>query len=252
MLTRWMPGDWPVTQGYGCTAYLEEGPNPNHPECPAFHDGIDLGANCGTPVYCPVPATCVQVGVYGGGPFALILDVGGWWVWLLHLEASYVAVGQSVPAGALVGHVGTLGFSTGCHLHFEVTPAGGQYRDSVDPGGWLTGSGPLPAGVASRPSSWPLPWWSMSREGKAGLIRLAYWFLGRQPHQLPDGTWEHYRWADTLNDDLSNLDSVLAAFTDAALTETATFPLQPEQAHAQVSIDQVRQAMLAALGGKTA
>ncbi len=156
MRSPWFDGDWADTQSYGCTDFLEEGPNPHHPECEAFHDGIDLALDCGTAVYCPLEATCVQVGVNGGGPFALILDVGGWWVWLLHLEDAYVQPGQQVPAGALVGRSGTLGLSTGCHLHFEVTPAGGGYRDSVDPSGWL--SSPLAAlSAAVLP-----PWWGLS------------------------------------------------------------------------------------------
>jgi hypothetical protein len=43
-----------------------------------------------------------------------------------------------VAAGQQLGEVGTLGNSTGCHLHFEVHPQGGGiYEDSVDPSEWL-------------------------------------------------------------------------------------------------------------------
>ena len=92
---------------------------------------------CSTNVICPVAATVVQVGVYGGGPYALILDIGGWWVWLLHLEVNYVQRGDGVSPGMVIAQSDNLGFSTGCHLHIGVTPAGGGYFDSVDPTAWL-------------------------------------------------------------------------------------------------------------------
>ncbi|HEU4676699.1 MAG TPA: M23 family metallopeptidase, partial [Motilibacteraceae bacterium] len=50
-----------------------------------------------------------------------------------HLSRIDVAVGQQLSAGQVLGLSGTTGYSTGCHLHFEVW-AGGQY---VDPLPWL-------------------------------------------------------------------------------------------------------------------
>lgn len=142
MRSSWWDGDWPVTQGYGCTEFTGEPFNPNHPECPHFHDGIDIGLPCGRFVIAATTGSVVQVGVYGGGPYALILSVGGMWVWLFHLQANWVNQGDAFGKGQILGEVGTLGFSTGCHLHFEVTPAGSNYFDSVDPTSWLTGAGP--------------------------------------------------------------------------------------------------------------
>ena len=138
MRSAWWDGDYPITQGYGCTEFTGEPFNPNHPECPHFHDGIDIGLPCGRFVLAAMVGRVIQVGVYGGGPYALILDVGSWWVWLLHLQANWVNVGDSFGPGQVLGEVGTLGFSTGCHLHFEVTPSGGRYFDSVDSSPWLT------------------------------------------------------------------------------------------------------------------
>jgi len=37
-----------------------------------------------------------------------------------HLQDITVVVGQQVNAGDLIGHIGTTGVSTGCHLHFEI------------------------------------------------------------------------------------------------------------------------------------
>lgn len=140
MQSPWWVGDFPISQGYGCTDFNGEPFNPNHPECPHWHDGIDIAIPCGRFVIAAMAGTVVQVGVYGGGPYALVLDVGGWWVWLLHLQASYISVGDQFGPGMVLGEIGTLGFSTGCHLHFQVTPAGTGYFSSVDPSPWLAGN----------------------------------------------------------------------------------------------------------------
>ena len=58
--------------------------------------------------------------------------------WYAHMQSLTVADGQIVQAGQQIGEVGTLGNSTGCHLHFEVHPRGGSiYEDGVDPSEWL-------------------------------------------------------------------------------------------------------------------
>ena len=57
-----------------------------------------------------------------------------------HLSSASVADGALVPAGAEVGRVGSSGFSTGPHLHFEVRRDGRP----VDPRIWLPA--PTPQG----------------------------------------------------------------------------------------------------------
>lgn len=148
MRSAWWEGDYPITQGYGCTDFTGEPFNPRHPECPHWHDGIDIGIPCGRSIIAPNAGTVAQVGVYGGGPNALILAVGGWWIWLLHLQANWVNIGDQFGLGQILGEVGTLGFSTGCHLHFQVTPAGSGYFDSVDPSAWLISGGARGCAIA--------------------------------------------------------------------------------------------------------
>ncbi|MCZ2812031.1 M23 family metallopeptidase [Modestobacter sp. VKM Ac-2979] len=54
-----------------------------------------------------------------------------------HLSGYTVTPGRQVPAGALLGHQGATGNSTGVHLHFEVRVHGA----AVDPVPWLAERG---------------------------------------------------------------------------------------------------------------
>jgi murein DD-endopeptidase MepM/ murein hydrolase activator NlpD len=87
-----------------------------------YHTGIDLAAPYGTPI---VAAKSGQVEVAGwssmGYGFHVVLDHGGG-VETLYAHMSRIAVrpGQWVEAGDLIGYVGSTGWSTGPHLHFEV------------------------------------------------------------------------------------------------------------------------------------
>jgi len=87
-----------------------------------YHTGIDLAAPYGTPI---VAAKSGQVQVAGwssfGYGFHVILDHGGG-VETLYAHMSRIAVrpGQWVEAGQVIGYVGSTGWSTGPHLHFEV------------------------------------------------------------------------------------------------------------------------------------
>lgn len=128
-------GPWVVTQPFGCTDFSIEIPDPG---CPSgyFHSGIDLGAPCGVPVLAGGPGFVVKIGSGSGsnacggkchsgclGPNAVaIQSQAGLTFWYGHLSQKFVRVGQRVFRGQEVGRVGTLGCSTGCHLHFEVDP----------------------------------------------------------------------------------------------------------------------------------
>ncbi len=213
MRSAWWLGDSPVTQAYGCTGYLAEGPSPFHPECPAFHDGIDIGLDCGQPVLSAASGVVRQVGINGGGPFALIINIGDWDVWLLHLQAAFVAVGEQVLPGMELGQVGNLGFSTGCHLHFEITTAGGGYRNSVDPLPFLPVQRPLAGGAyPSLPLPLDSPWlhWRllMDYSLKLALVGTFYFAaLGRGPGSQP----EVDQWAAQIGDNGENAWQVLEA-----------------------------------------
>lgn len=119
------PVSGPITSGFGLRL---------HPILHYYrmHTGVDFGAGCGTPVYAVADGTVVSAGWSGGYGNRLVIDHG--WVSGAGLASSYnhlsdiVARGGAVHRGQLVGHVGTTGLSTGCHLHFE-TLVNGSYVD---------------------------------------------------------------------------------------------------------------------------
>ena len=51
-----------------------------------------------------------------------------------HLSGYAVSEGQDVTAGQVIGYVGTTGWSTGCHLHLEMSVDVGWDYD--DPGNY--------------------------------------------------------------------------------------------------------------------
>ena len=112
-------------------------PNKPTPSSGDFHYGLDVAADCGTPIYAATGGTVVEVGRLGGYGFWVLLDNGsGVETGYAHLPHDGVAVtvGQVVAAGEPIGLVGTTGWSTGCHLHFEVRLDGVR----IDPIPFLT------------------------------------------------------------------------------------------------------------------
>jgi murein DD-endopeptidase MepM/ murein hydrolase activator NlpD len=105
-----------------------------------YHQGVDLLAGCGTPLYAAAGGVVkVSQESFGGYGVAVTIDhvLGGQRVSTLYGHMTYgsrqVGAGQTVQAGQLIGFVGSTGSSTACHLHFEVHINGGV----VDPWAWL-------------------------------------------------------------------------------------------------------------------
>ncbi|GAA6755850.1 M23 family metallopeptidase [Thermus thalpophilus] len=111
---------WPLS-GFRITTYFGQ-----RGAFQRYHTGIDLAAPYGTPI---VAAKSGQVEVAGwssvGYGFHVILDHGGG-VETLYAHMSRIAVrpGEWVEAGEVIGYVGSTGWSTGPHLHFEVRVGG--------------------------------------------------------------------------------------------------------------------------------
>jgi len=86
-----------------------------------FHAGIDVGCNSGTPVVAAASGEVVQAGYMGGYGYAVIIYHGGGFSTVYgHLSKFAVSTGQKVQRNQIIGNVGSTGYATGPHLHFEV------------------------------------------------------------------------------------------------------------------------------------
>lgn len=86
-----------------------------------YHQGVDLAAPQGTPVYAS-RAGRVTVAGYGSaaGYYVSINHLDGYSSMYMHLNNYVVSSGQTVSAGQLIGYVGRSGVATGYHLHFGI------------------------------------------------------------------------------------------------------------------------------------
>ncbi len=90
-----------------------------------FHSGVDIAAPLNTPIRASNSGKVIMAGWYGGYGKVVIIDHGivrGQPITTLygHMNSISVRQGQSVKKGQVVGHVGSTGYSTGPHCHFEV------------------------------------------------------------------------------------------------------------------------------------
>ena len=121
------------------------------PRWGSFHGGIDVGdagihggAACasksGTVVQVcnscthdyPKDGSCGCGGGYGN--YVVISHDGTYSTVYGHLASAAVSVGQYVEQGQVIGYIGSTGWSTGAHLHFEVRVNGSR----VDPLGYVS------------------------------------------------------------------------------------------------------------------
>jgi murein DD-endopeptidase MepM/ murein hydrolase activator NlpD len=90
---------------------------------PRFHDGVDLTAAVGTPIYAAAAGTVeMAASGRGYGKRVLLRHGDGYSTCYAHLSAyaSGLKPGQRVEQGQVIGYVGRTGTTTGPHLHFEV------------------------------------------------------------------------------------------------------------------------------------
>ena len=136
------PVDGVLTQPFGTTQFPLEPPiTYNGVFYPHFHTGLDLAAPMDTPVHAAAAGHVVlaassvdaQGHLTGYGNFVLIAHADGYNTLYAHLDKILVTVGQTVRQGEEIGLLGTTGWSTGPHVHFEVRK-GAVY---VDPAPYL-------------------------------------------------------------------------------------------------------------------
>ena len=90
------------------------------------HQGLDLTAPQGTPIYATADGTVKEVGftTSGFGNRVLINHGYGYETLYGHMYRFKARVGQQVKRGEVIGYVGNTGKSTGPHCHYEVHRGG--------------------------------------------------------------------------------------------------------------------------------
>src|SRR4051812_49282822 len=112
---------------------------------PMFHTGIDLAAACGTPIHAAADGTVIYARVSASWGGRTIIEHSPTLKTAYgHQSKFLVTEGQVVKQGQVIGLSGTTGWSTGCHLHFDVI-VNERY---VDPAPYL---GFAPSATASVP-----------------------------------------------------------------------------------------------------
>jgi murein DD-endopeptidase MepM/ murein hydrolase activator NlpD len=108
---------WPAkgvfTSGYG-------------PRWGRMHRGIDIAAPVGTPIVAAAEGEVISAGWNSGGYGNLvkIRHFDGTVTLYAHNSKIHVRRGQFVQQGQHIANMGSTGFSTGPHLHFEIHPQG--------------------------------------------------------------------------------------------------------------------------------
>lgn len=130
-IDRFLPKDpsffrsyiWPtrgiITSGFG-------------PRWGRMHQGIDIAGPVGTPIVAAAPGTVIFAGWNSGGYGNLvkIQHDNGSVTYYAHNHRLLVRPNQRVEQGQLIAEMGSTGFSTGPHLHFEIRKPG---RGPVNP-----------------------------------------------------------------------------------------------------------------------
>ena len=120
---------WPTPGSHYITSQYGEGRSYE------THNAIDIGASTGTPIYAANSGTVVACNNTcthsnsgsnwcscggGYGNYVWIMHNNGYETIYGHMISTAVSYGQTVSAGQLIGYVGSTGWSTGPHLHFEL------------------------------------------------------------------------------------------------------------------------------------
>jgi murein DD-endopeptidase MepM/ murein hydrolase activator NlpD len=93
------------------------------------HHGVDIANKYGTPIYAADAGTVEYTGWGKGYGYQVVINHGGGKkTRYAHLSKYHVEKGQKVGKGETIAAMGSTGWSTGSHLHFEVIISGTKYN----------------------------------------------------------------------------------------------------------------------------
>lgn len=104
-----------------------------------MHRGIDIAADVGTPIYAAASGKVAYAGWNSGG-YGYMVEIehaDGSMTRYAHNNRLLVQTGQQVEQGQQISEMGSTGYSTGPHLHFEIHPNG---DGAVNPMAYLPNS----------------------------------------------------------------------------------------------------------------
>lgn len=105
----------PLNGGYISSYYGEK-------RATSYHKGLDIANNLGEDVMSAFEGKVIFAGYNNGGygNLVIIQHSDDMKTYYAHLNDLYVSEGQQVKKGEIIGAVGSTGYSTGPHLHFEL------------------------------------------------------------------------------------------------------------------------------------
>ena len=96
------------------------------------HEGIDISAPTGTPIFASESGRVTFAGRQGGyGNVVIVKHAGRFKTLYAHASRIHVRKGQFVERGQKIAEVGSTGRSTAPHLHFEIVRGGKTKQDPL-------------------------------------------------------------------------------------------------------------------------
>lgn len=123
-----MPSIWPAVGDVSSPYGLRWGGSD-------FHPGMDIANDYGTPIVATADGTVEEAGWNTGG-YGNLVDVdhgNGYKTRYAHCQQVVVSPGQYVHKGQVIAYMGSTGYSTGPHVHYEIFINGQR----VNPVGYL-------------------------------------------------------------------------------------------------------------------
>lgn len=126
-----IPSIWPtlgyVSSGFGYRSYPDD----------EFHPGLDIVNDYGAPIYATAAGVVAAAGWYGGYGLRVVIDHGnGLQTMYAHAAQILVNEGDVVKKGQQIATVGSTGYATGPHVHYEIE----LWGKPIDPTPYLNGS----------------------------------------------------------------------------------------------------------------